>query len=120
MHKWFNLFIYDLIISNAHKRGATVIQDIDSYIQQATRQLEHTNFYKKKITINPTLEYKIEINTALFNFKRENLITEKTAKSLKLENPKIPKFYTSSKIYKQGNPGITVVNSISSHTSNYL
>ena len=46
--------------------------------------------------------------------EKQNLITEK----LKLENPKTPKFHTSPKIHKQGNPGRPVFNSIISRTSN--
>ena len=36
-----------LIFSKADKVGATVIQDIDSYIIEATWQLEDSNFYNK-------------------------------------------------------------------------
>ena len=48
-----------LIISKAGKGWATIIQDIDSYIQEATWQLEDTYFYKK-LTRNPTLEYNMK------------------------------------------------------------
>ena len=50
------------MISTANKSGATVIQDIDSYIQEATRQLKDTYFYKK-LMINPTLEYNNKTNS---------------------------------------------------------
>ena len=36
-----------LIFSKADKVGATVIQDIDSYITEVTWQLEDSNFYNK-------------------------------------------------------------------------
>ena len=92
----------DLIITRADKGGATVI---DSYIEEATRQLED-----KKLTINPTLEYDIKTNAVIDNFKKQTFITEKTANLVKLENSKTPKFYTSPKIHKQENPGRPVFN----------
>ena len=78
-------------------------------MQEATQQLKDTNFYKK-LTRNPTLENNIKINTVIDNFKKQNLITDKTANSLKLENPKTPKFYISPESYKKGNPGRPVLN----------
>ena len=53
-----------------------------------------------------------KINKVIYEFEEQNLITEKTINSLKLGNPKTRKFYTSSKIHKQGNPGKPFVNSI--------
>ena len=64
------------------------------------------------------LEHNITTNTVIDNFNKQNLIIEKTANSLKLENPKTLKFYTSPKTHKKGNPGRPIVNSINSHTSN--
>ena len=95
----------DLIITRADKGGATVTQDIDSYIEEATRQLED-----KKLTINPTLEYDIKTNAVIDNFKKQTFITEKTANLVKLENSKTPTFYASPKIHKQENPGRPVFN----------
>ena len=71
----------DLIISIRDKGGATKIHDIGSYIQEATRQLEDSIFY------NPTLDCDTKINTVTDNFKKENLITEKTVNLLKIETP---------------------------------
>ena len=56
------------------------------------------------------LVYNTKINTVTDKFKRQNLITEKAANLLKLENPKTPKFYASPKIHEQGNPERPVVN----------
>ena len=80
-----------IIISKAGKGGATAIRDTDSRIQETTRQIEDTSFYKKLIT-NPTLEYNTKINPVIDNFNKTNLITEKTTNSLKLENPKTKSF----------------------------
>ena len=74
-------------------------------------------FFTQNKSINFTLEYNTKISTVKDNFKKQNLITEKTANSPKLKNQKMPKFHTSPKIYRQGNPERPVFNSISSHTS---
>ena len=68
--------------------------------------------------MNLTLGHNTKINIVIDNFKKQNLITEKTANSLKIENQETPKFYT--KIHKQENPGAPADDSISSHTSNFL
>ena len=73
-------------------------------MQEAIRQLDDINFYKK-LTINSVLEHNIKINKVIDDFKKQNLIIEKRPNSLKLENPKTPKFYTSPEITKQGNLG---------------
>ena len=57
-----------------------------------------SNFWKK-LTVDPTFVYKIKFNTVTDNFKKQNSITEKTANSLKLENPIRPKLCTSPKIH---------------------
>ena len=54
-----------------------------------TAKYNNKNFLQK-LTINPTLEQNTNINTVIDSFKKQNLITEKTANSLKLENPKTP------------------------------
>ena len=63
------------------------------------------HWYLQKIVLSSTLEYNTRINTGTDKFKKQNLIIEKTANLLKLENPKTPKFYASLKIYEQENPG---------------
>ena len=79
--------------------------------------MEDTNL-SKKLTINTPIKYNTKINTVLDNFKKQNLMTVKSANSLKLENPKTPKFYTSLKSHKQENLGRPVVNPINSQTRN--
>ena len=109
----------DLIITKADKGGATVIQDINSYIQEVTRQRGNSNFYRKS-SMNLTLGHNTKISIVIGNFKKQNLMTEKTVTSLKIENQETPKFYTYPKIHKQENPGAPADDSISSHTSNLL
>ena len=70
--------------------------------------------------MNLTLGHNTKINIVIDNFKKQNLMTEKTATSLKIENQETPKFYTYPQIHKQENPGAPADDSISSHTSNLL
>ena len=52
------------------------MRDIKNHMEEATRQLGATTFYKKFPT-KPTLERNIKINTVTNNFKKQNLITKK-------------------------------------------
>lgn len=52
-----------------------VLQDINSYIQEATWQLEHTD---RKLSLNSTIEYNTKINTVIDSFKKHILATEKS------------------------------------------
>ena len=96
----------DLIITKADKGGATVIQDINSYIQEVTRQRGNSNFYRKS-SMNLTLGHNTKISIVIGNFKKQNLMTEKTVTSLKIENQETPKFYTYPKIHKTRKPWST-------------
>ena len=60
------------------------------------------------------------VNDALDQFKNKNLFSKKTAEGLKVINPKTPKLYTTPKIYKENNPGRSVINSINCDTSKIL
>ena len=77
-----------LIFSKADKGGATVIQDVNNYIKVATRQLEYINFYEK-LTINPTLESNIKINTVIYNFKKQDQKSSKLIEMRKSKNTKV-------------------------------
>ena len=52
-----------------------VLQDVNSYIQEATWQLEHTD---RKLSLNSTIEYNTKINTVIDSFKKHILATEKS------------------------------------------
>ena len=51
------------------------MRDIKNHMEEATRQLGATTFYKKFPT-KPTLERNTKINTVTNNFKKQNLITK--------------------------------------------
>ena len=107
----------DLVITNADKGGAVVIQDTENYIKEANRQLNDTTFYKK-CEIDLTNIHCEKVNQTVEQFKKSNLIPEKIASMLKCKDPKPPKFHTLPKIHKKSNPGRPVISSIGCHTTN--
>ena len=56
------------MITKGDKGGATITQGINSYIQEAMRELGKTNFHRK-LLMNATLEYNVKINTVIVNLK---------------------------------------------------
>ena len=60
------------------------------------------------------------VNNILDRFKNEDLLSKKTAKGLKVINPKTPKFYITPKIHKEINPERPPINSVNCHTSEIL
>jgi hypothetical protein len=105
----------DIIITKADKGGAVVVQDVESYIKEADRQLSDGTFYKKLIH-NPTSENAALVENAIDNLKIRGLLEEKLANRLKPENPRTPKLYLLPKIHKPNNPGRPVVSSVGCHT----
>ena len=55
------------------------------------------------------------VNDAIERFKKQKLINEKVAKSLKRNDPKTSKFFLRPKIHKEGNPGRPVVSPVNCH-----
>ena len=107
----------DIIISKADKGGAVVIQDIEAYITEANRQLGDTEFYQKEDK-DLTPDHTLKVNEAITQLAAEKLIDEKTAKHLRPDNPKTPKFYMLPKVHKQNNPGRPIIAAINSPTTN--
>ena len=87
-----------------------VIQDIEAYITEANRQLGDTEFYQKEDK-DLTPDHTLKVNEAITQLAAEKLIDEKTAKHLRPDNPKTPKFYMLPKVHKQNNPGRPIINS---------
>ena len=61
------------------------------YINEAHRQLNNKNHYKK-INKDPRTTTAKLVNDTVQRFKKEKLLKEKIADDLKLSNPKTPKF----------------------------
>lgn len=53
-----------LVIQSADKGGAIVIMDRVAYVGESNRQLSNTTFYKK-LSHNPTLDFKLQIKNKL-------------------------------------------------------
>lgn len=106
----------DIIICNADKGGATVIMDVNDYIKEANRQLNDETHYKK-LQSDPTSTHLNLINDTIERFKKDKLLSEKLANSLKITEARTPLFYLLPKIHKEGNPGRPVISSIDCHTS---
>ena len=100
----------DIIVTTADKGGAVLIMFTEYYIKEANRQLSDKNNYKT-LQINPTLQHNKMVNESLDRFKNENLLSKKTAKGMKVINPKTTKFYITPKIHKGNSPGRSVINS---------
>ena len=105
----------NLIITKADKGGAVVIMDVKDYIDEAKRQLDNENCYKK-LTNDPTKMHAKCINNTIDQFKNEGIIQEKVAKGLKVDYPKTPKFSTFPKLHKEGIPGRPVIDSMNCHS----
>ena len=71
----------DIIITKADKGGAVVIVDVDDYIQEANRQLDNKEFYKK-LTIDITEINRIKVNRTINELKSSHLLNEKIANDL--------------------------------------
>ena len=106
----------DIIITNADKGGAVVIQDVDDYIAEAQRQLNDDTFYKK-LSSDLTSKHNKKVNDTIDSLNQSRLIDDKTTKMLKTSDPKTPKFYTLPKIHKKNNPGRPVISPFNCHTT---
>ena len=106
----------DIIITKADKGGAVVIVDVDDYIQEANRQLDNKEFYKK-LTIDTTEINRIKVNRTINELKSSHLLNEKIANDLLSSEAKTPQFKMSPKVHKEGNPERPVVSSIDCHTT---
>ena len=106
----------DIVITNADKGGAVVIQDVKDYINEALRQLNDETFYKK-CDQDLTEKHNKRIQNIIESLRKSKLIDDKTADMLTETQPKTPKFYTTPKIHKPNNPGRPVISSINCHTA---
>ena len=59
-----------------------MLQDVESYIVEAERQLSDKSFYKK-VPVNPTREHEALICNAIDNLKQKELLDPKIAEKLK-------------------------------------
>ena len=89
----------EIIIKQADKGGAIVIQNTTDYIMEANRQLgDDTTYVKTKS--DTTKQYNDEVNTQIEALVKNGEITEKLAKILKNDKPRTPQIYFLPKIHK--------------------
>ena len=104
----------DIIITKADKGGATVIMDVNYYVDEANRQLQDTQYYRK-LNYDPTEDHANIIRNTLEEFKKNDELDEDIAEGLKPLEPRTPRFYLLPKIHKENNPGRP--SSVDCHTS---
>ena len=93
-----------------------VIIDINDYIIEANRQLNHPKNYKVLVQDPKTINNDLVNQT--IRFTKELLIDKNIANGLKNPSPGTPQFYISPKCHIEGNPGRPMVSSLNCHTTN--
>ena len=109
----------DIIITRADKGGAVVIMDIETYIQEAEKQFNDTNYYTK-LPHDVTQLHEEKVKHTLNTLKSTCDLKENIKEGLMPLESRTPKFYLLPKIHKKQRPppGRPVVNTINSPTSN--
>lgn len=106
-----------IVIRNADKGGAVIVQDKKAYVSEIERQLCDSDVYKC-LSSDPTHKFCDEIKCVLKRAWREGEINEDEYKYMTPANPKRPVLYTLPKIHKdlQNPPGRPIVSGIGSVT----
>ena len=107
----------DITITDADKDRTVVITDVNDYVKEAKCQLNNSKNYKV-LANNLTKTNNNIVKQTIDRFIKEQLINKNIANGLKNPSPRIPQFYVSPKIHKEGNPGRPMVSSINCHTAN--
>ena len=98
----------DLVFTKADKGGATVILDVEDYVEKANKELKD-NIYYKKISHDPTHEHLKIVNDTIDTFHRQQVLAKNITDNLKTTNVKTRHFYITPKVYKKDIPGRPVV-----------
>ena len=88
----------DIIITKAEIIGAAIIVGVTNYIKETEQQLNNTENYKKLQEDQTATNMKL-VNDTSEKFKKQKLINEEVADSLKRNDPKTPKFFRRLNIY---------------------
>ena len=102
-------------MTNADKGGATVILDVEDYIEKANKVLKDENYYKR-ISHDPTHEHMKIVNDITEIFHRQQVLAKNIADNLKTTNVKTPHFYIRPKVHKKDITGRPAVCSTDCHT----
>ena len=90
----------DIIITKADKGGAAVIVDVADYVQEANRQLDNKEFYKKTTTDTTEIN-QIKVNGTINELKSSHLFNENVADDLLRLKAKKPQFKCFPKFTKR-------------------
>ena len=89
----------DLVITKADKGGATVILDVKDYIAKANEQLQDNSFYQK-LNVDPTTKHSDIVNSAIESFRKQELLSNSTARKLTVDEVRTPQFHIFPKVHK--------------------
>ena len=105
----------DIIIKSADNGSAVVVMDRNWFIDECSRQLNDSKFYK---TLDRDITTDIVKRIRIYEERmhRDKIIDDHTKRFLILTDPKAGRFYILPKIHKQGNPGRPIVSSNSHPT----
>ena len=115
----------EIVVKEADKGSAVVIQDKDNYVQECMRQLNSTSHYEK-LDHDPTSEFSKNVCKGLDKALEVGLIDGELKDALKPKNPKPGRFYTLPKIHKQydsipcGRPIVSANGSVTERISLYV
>ncbi|XP_078584852.1 uncharacterized protein LOC144867010 [Branchiostoma floridae x Branchiostoma japonicum] len=95
----------NVIIKPADKGSAVVIMNREDYIQEALRQLNNKDHYKK-VDHCLSEEHATKVRRTLLHLREEGILDDTTYNYLAPpQHPRTPNFYLLPKIHKEGNPG---------------
>lgn len=106
-----------IVVKPADKGGAVVVLNKEKYIEEALRQLNNSDFYKK-LSSNPMDRTKERLNELLSTAMEAGWISKKEHDFLLCEHPRIPTFYMLPKVHKslECPPGRPIISSNGSLT----
>lgn len=105
----------DIVIRQADKGGAIVIQSKVDYNDEINRQLNDETTYQKLLS-NPTMRYRKELTRIIQKGSDKGLLNKKESKYLQPNICRVPVIYTVPKVHKNSDkpPGRPIVNGINS------
>ena len=83
----------EIVITNADKGGAVVTMDVKDYVEEYERQLNNTGNYNC-LQKGPTATNNELVHSVIKIFEKERSFRKNIAEGLKINSPRIPRFYT--------------------------
>lgn len=114
----------DVVVRQADKGGAIVIQSKKDYQKELDQQLRDKDTYQK-LSSNPIVEYKDDLAKLIEKGIAKGLLNEKEGKYLQPLGCRIPVIYTLPKIHKnkektQRRPIVNGINSVGARIGEYI